>query len=191
MFQVEEEEECKEETDFLSNWWAKFDQKGQQNGEWNCTTCRKVNEKQYQRCISCQTPKPIYDQPKTPQLNVPWKNTANFNYIVAIDFGTEGTAMAINMRNSTGVHSITDWSGSGVSDSKESTGKTKTALLLDQDYQAIAFGNEAWNKYIRIFYSLFCCVFIRNSILRFKNIQTNLFFFKFFFFFFKKKISIA
>ncbi|ETO34144.1 hypothetical protein RFI_02950, partial [Reticulomyxa filosa] len=64
-----------------------------------------------------------------------------------IDFGTEGTAMAINMKNSTSVHSITDWSSNGTIDMKESTGKTKTALLLDKDYQVIAFGNEAWNKF--------------------------------------------
>ncbi|ETN98640.1 hypothetical protein RFI_38852, partial [Reticulomyxa filosa] len=51
------------------------------------------------------------------------------------------------MKNSTSVHSITDWSSNGTIDMKESTGKTKTALLLDKDYQVIAFGNEAWNKH--------------------------------------------
>ncbi|ETO15887.1 hypothetical protein RFI_21477 [Reticulomyxa filosa] len=78
--------------------------------------------------------------------SIPWRNTKDFGCIVAIDFGTDGTAMAINMKGSKGVHSITDWSSSGVCDSKETEGKTKTALLVDEKLEPIAFGNEAWNK---------------------------------------------
>ncbi|ETO12041.1 hypothetical protein RFI_25337 [Reticulomyxa filosa] len=136
-------------------------------GEWLCTRCEKKNAQEYLKCIHCQTPKPIQRRPVlrfflfnsltlelvlTPffikkSSSIPWKNTENFDCIIAIDFGTEGTAMGINMKKSKGVHLITDWNSSGVSDSTELNGKTKTALLLDENHNIIAFGNEAWNKY--------------------------------------------
>ncbi|ETO20108.1 hypothetical protein RFI_17110 [Reticulomyxa filosa] len=78
---------------------------------------------------------------------IPWKDTENFDCIIAIDFGTEGTAMSINMKKSKGAHLITDWNSSGISDRAELNGKTKTALLLDENHNVIAFGNEAWHQY--------------------------------------------
>ncbi|ETO04478.1 hypothetical protein RFI_32920 [Reticulomyxa filosa] len=80
------------------------------------------------------------------RLNAPWNGTNSFKFSVAIDFGTEGTAMAITNNKTRDTTRISDWNSSGVSDSKESNGKTRTALLLDQDRRVIAFGNEAYNK---------------------------------------------
>ncbi|ETO07381.1 hypothetical protein RFI_30012, partial [Reticulomyxa filosa] len=125
------------------------------------------NAQEYLKCIHCQTPKPIQRRPVlrfflfnsltlelvlTPffikkSSSIPWKNTENFDCIIAIDFGTEGTAMGINMKKSKGVHLITDWNSNGISDRAELNGKTKTALLLDENHNVIAFGNEAWHQY--------------------------------------------
>ncbi|ETO01605.1 hypothetical protein RFI_35835 [Reticulomyxa filosa] len=163
-----EHEERKQ--DFSYDLWTEVNfSKNQTDDGWTCTTCQEKNKKQYLQCIQCQTPKPNSNQPKILQFcflflffffwsfiyfiifffftsSVPWKNTENFNCIIAIDFGTEGTAMAISMKNSTAVRSITDWSSSGVADARESTGKTKTTLLLNEERQVLAFGNEAWSN---------------------------------------------
>ncbi|ETO03328.1 hypothetical protein RFI_34082 [Reticulomyxa filosa] len=133
------------------------DGQNQDTGEWKCTICQKSNKQQYQRCIECQTPKSNYSQPKiqhTPifvllnkRSSVPWRNTENFDCIVAIDFGTDGTSMGINIKGKDAVRLVTDWSSSGICDKKEVKNKTKTALLMDQNHKNIAFGNEAWTKY--------------------------------------------
>ncbi|ETO04966.1 hypothetical protein RFI_32430, partial [Reticulomyxa filosa] len=128
-----------------------------QTDDWNCSTCQKSNKQQYLQCIKCQTPRPNYDQPKNRQFllsSMPWRNTEHFDCIIAIDFGTDGTAMGITMKKADSVRLITDWSSSGICDKKEVRNKTKTALLLDKNHQVIAFGNEAWAKF-RHFISIY------------------------------------
>ncbi|ETO32641.1 hypothetical protein RFI_04476 [Reticulomyxa filosa] len=74
-----------------------------------------------------------------------------FDCTIAIDFGTEGTAMGINIKAAENVRLITNWNRNGINDMKETKGKTKTALLLDENHNVIAFGNEAWDKFFSKF----------------------------------------
>ncbi|ETO09863.1 hypothetical protein RFI_27513 [Reticulomyxa filosa] len=78
---------------------------------------------------------------------VPWKNAGEFECIIAIDFGTDGTAMGIYIKEENAVRLITDWNSSGQSDNKEAVHKTKSALLLHKSHQVKAFGNEAWKQF--------------------------------------------
>ncbi|ETO36913.1 hypothetical protein RFI_00150 [Reticulomyxa filosa] len=82
-------------------------------------------------------------------LDVPWCKSGKFNVIVAIDFGTDGTAMSVSLRNTQKVYTITDWNSNGICDQIDVNEKTRTALLLSNKNEVVAFGNEAVDKYAK------------------------------------------
>ncbi|ETO08362.1 hypothetical protein RFI_29027 [Reticulomyxa filosa] len=100
------------------------------------------------------------------------KEKKEFKFMAAIDFGTDGTAIAIREITAPDVHMITDWNAASTIEQNDGVGKTKTSLLLDESNKPIAFGNQAWNLtksgywltnlkclYLVGVYSFFICLF--------------------------------
>ncbi|ETO08984.1 hypothetical protein RFI_28402 [Reticulomyxa filosa] len=152
----------------LCSFWQTF----ADNQKNNTQNKRSIDQKIGHRQSEEEKSKSIYDKPKpkasqfVPFLlvkktkkkihsafcffftsSIPWKNAENFDCIIAIDFGTDGTSMGINIKGKDTVRLVTDWNSSGICDKKEIQNKTKTALLMSRNYEIIAFGNEAWAKF--------------------------------------------
>ncbi|ETO31419.1 hypothetical protein RFI_05700 [Reticulomyxa filosa] len=141
---------------------------------WQCTKCQTINKSSYAQCIDCRTYKPS-DNKTSEELScfvcfclyistIPWCKSGDFKCIVAIDFGTDGTAMALSVNNSDKVYRITDWNTNGICDKNDQKDKTKTAILFDEHNRVLAFGNEAVNMFRRFIYIYYIYItYIMNS----------------------------
>ena len=115
---------------------------------WSCSICTFENKWKSTECIMCLMGKRdnIYKkQPELPKFTMNPNDNINenkFDITIAIDFGTDGIALAYSINNKIYIHE--EWANT-----KYGTNiKPKTIILLNENYEPLGFGKDAKFNYI-------------------------------------------
>ncbi|ETO05481.1 hypothetical protein RFI_31915, partial [Reticulomyxa filosa] len=119
----------------------------------NKNTCNSIKKKhmnkdenEEKKELIAKTTPTLLNQQQSSTLKL-WSHKTDFDCTVAIHFGEKETTISIKRKESRNVYMANGWFERG-----NASVTTKTAVLLDENLQFVAFGNNAWNKFIALFF---------------------------------------